>query len=237
MSAGAGWLALVGGGEFSFGETLEADRAWLDRTPDGPVGFVPAASGSADYGRHFADYLRESFGREVETIPIYRPRDAKRARNAERLASCSAIYLGGGIADQLVEAIAGTAVGQALHVKLETGGVVAAVAAAAQACGSVFRSLRGGRIERGLELVSGFAIETNFDPAHDRRMRTLLSDATELRGVGIPSGSALLIGADGRFEAVGDLFALAATDADLVPFLEESAEEVSPGRSPGRAGA
>ena len=26
---GDGWLVLIGGGEFSFGETLEVDRAWL----------------------------------------------------------------------------------------------------------------------------------------------------------------------------------------------------------------
>ena len=41
-----GWLALLGGGEFTFGETEEADRAWLERCPAGPIGFLPAASGS-----------------------------------------------------------------------------------------------------------------------------------------------------------------------------------------------
>ena len=42
----AGWLALVGGGEFSFGETEDADRAWMEKVPPGPVGFIAAASGS-----------------------------------------------------------------------------------------------------------------------------------------------------------------------------------------------
>src|SRR5262249_55035164 len=70
-----GWLALRGGGEFSFGETLAADRAWLAKAAPGPIGFVPAASGSADYGRHLAAYFGETFGRELETIPIYRGRD------------------------------------------------------------------------------------------------------------------------------------------------------------------
>jgi hypothetical protein len=45
-----GWLALLGGGEFTFGETEEVDRAWLERCPAGPIGFVPAASGSIDCG-------------------------------------------------------------------------------------------------------------------------------------------------------------------------------------------
>ena len=33
-----GWLALLGGGEFSFGETEDADQAWLDKVPPGPIG-------------------------------------------------------------------------------------------------------------------------------------------------------------------------------------------------------
>ena len=40
---GDGWLALLGGGEFSFGETEEADAAWLAKAPEGPIGFLPAA--------------------------------------------------------------------------------------------------------------------------------------------------------------------------------------------------
>ena len=82
---GAGWIALLGGGEFSFGETEECDRAWLGRTPPGAVGFVPAASDSADYGKHFTVYLDEVFDREVEVIPVYRGRDARRGKNAERI--------------------------------------------------------------------------------------------------------------------------------------------------------
>src|SRR5690554_734025 len=94
---GDGWLALLGGGEFSFGETQDADAAWLAKAPPGPVGFLPAASGSVDYPQHFAGYLRETFGREVETLPVYRARDGRRGRNAERVAALAAVYLGGGV--------------------------------------------------------------------------------------------------------------------------------------------
>lgn len=220
-----GWLALVGGGEFSFGETEDADRAWLERTPPGPIGFVPAASGSLDYGRHFADYLKQRFGRELELVPIYRPRDARRGRNAERLAACAAVYLGGGVADQLVEALAGSPALAALEEKLRVGGVVTAIGAAAQACGELFRSLRGGRPESGLGLLPRVAIEANFDPAHDRRLRALLAAGGVERALGIPAGAVLLIGAEGRFEAVGDVFALAGPEADLVPLLGEAPAE------------
>jgi len=221
MSRSGGWLALVGGGEFSFGETEEADRAWLEKAPPGAIGFVPAASGSLDYGRHFAAYLAERFDRELEVVPIYRPRDARRGRNAERLAACAAIYLGGGVADQLVEALAGSPALAVLAERLRSGGVVAAIGAAAQACGERYRGLRGGRPEPGLGLLPGVAIEANFDPAHDRRLRALLASGEVERGLGVPAGAALLVGPDGRFEAVGDVFALAGPEADLVPLLGE----------------
>jgi cyanophycinase-like exopeptidase len=221
VSEAGGWLVLLGGGEFSFGETAEADRAWLEKCPPGPVGFVPAASGSVDYGRHFTDYLREAFGREVEVIPVYRVRDGRRGKNAERIVAVAAVYLGGGVADQLLDAVALTPVHEALTAKLAGGGVVVAIAAAAQACGAAVRSIGGRGIVDGLGLAPGLAIETNFDPAHDRRLRQLLGRPGVERGVGLAAGSALMIGADGRFEAVGEVFALAAADSDLVPLVGE----------------
>ena len=214
----SGWLGLIGGGEFSFGETLEADRAWLEKTPEGPVGFIPAGSGSVDYGLHFAGYLRDAFGREVETIPIFRVRDGRRLRNAERIAASAAIYLGGGIADQFADALRDTPAAEALAAKIASGGVVAAIGAAAQACGAVFRDLRGS-IEYGLGLVPATAVEANFDPGHDRRLRALLGAPGVERGIGISAGSLLLVDSEGRFEALGDTFTLAAADADVVPLV------------------
>ena len=79
---GAGILVLLGGGEFSFGETLDADRAWGAKPAPGPVGFIPAASGSADYGHHFAEYmeadLRAADGDHPDLPPARRPAGAQR---------------------------------------------------------------------------------------------------------------------------------------------------------------
>jgi hypothetical protein len=216
------WLALLGGGEFSFGETLEADRAWVEKLPPGPVGFVPAASGSSDYPKHFGSYLHETFGREVETIPIYRERDARRGRNADRILACAAVYLGGGVADHLLDALMLTPCHEALRQKLDSGGMVVAIGAAAQCCGAAARSVFGGRILAGLGLAPGLAIEPNFDPGHDRRLRQLMAAPEVERSVGLAAGSALLLTGGGGFEAVGSVFALAAPDADLVPLVGET---------------
>lgn len=212
---GAGWLALVGGGEFSFGETLEADAAWLGVSPEGPVGFLPTASGSTDYGRHLAEYLEKTFERRLEVVPIYRARDARRAKNLQRIADAAALYLGGGIADELLATLAGSPAAEALAERLATGGTVVAIAAAAQALGAVTRSLSGGERLAGLGWLPGGAVEANFSPAHDRRLRELLAAPGVEWGVGIPAGSALLLGPAGELETAGAVFTLDDADADL----------------------
>lgn len=211
-----GWLALLGGGEFTFGETEEADEAWLARVPEGPVGFLPTASGSEEYPRHFAAYLADFCGRAVETIPVYRPRDARREKNAERIAAVAAAYLGGGVAEHLVDTLRGTPALAALERKLAGGGVVVAIAAAAQACGSHFRGLRPGAPgEAGLGWLADTAVEANFDPDRDRRLRQLVGPGGARVGLGIPEGGALLLGPGGEFLTVGPVFRLSGAEAEL----------------------
>lgn len=213
---GDGWLALLGGGEITFGETIEADDAWLAHTGEGPIGFVPAASGSVDYGHQLADYLEGEHGRLIEVVPIYRPRDARRGRNLERLAECAAIYLGAGVADQLVEALAGSPAAEVILDRLRRGGVVVAMAAAAQALGRVARSIRVGRFVDGLDWLPGGVVETNFDPGHDRRLRQSLARPGVSWGLGVPAESAVLLGPGGALETVGTAFAVEGAEGELI---------------------
>ena len=210
---GDGWLALLGGGEFSFGETLIADRAWLERAPDGPIGFLPTASGSDDYGRHLAAYFEETFGRRMETVPVYRARDARRAKNLERIDRCAAIYLGGGVTDELLAVLAESPAIERIAAKLGSGGMVVAIAAAAT--GRVARSLGGGGAIPALGWLPDGVIEPNFDPGHDRRLRQLMESPGVARGIGLPAGSALLLGPAGEAELVGSAFVLDHSEADL----------------------
>jgi cyanophycinase-like exopeptidase len=212
--SGRGWLALLGGGELTFGQTVDADFAWLDKTAPGPVGFIPAASGSEDYPRHFATYMREQFEREVETIPVYRARDGRRGRNAERIAAVAAVYLGGGVTDHLLEAVADTPCAEALERKIRDGGMVVAIAAAAQAVGRVARSIAPGKSIPGLGWLPEGVVEPNFDPEHDRRLRKLLSAPGVTWGLGIPAESAVLFGPEGAMEVVGTAFRLAAPQGE-----------------------
>ena len=213
---GRGWLALLGGGEFSFGQTEDADRAWLAHVDAGAVvGFVPAASGSTEYGGHFAAYLTGTFDRRVETIPIFRGRDARREKNSKRLADCGAVYLGGGVADNLLEAFAETPAAAALAAKLGDGGVIVAIAAAAEALGQMTPSLVRGELVAGLGWLRGGAVAPNFEPNDERRLRELVEHPAVAWGLGIPAGSAALLGPDDKLETVGDVFLLDDPDAEL----------------------
>lgn len=215
--AGPGWLVLIGGGEFSFGETEDADRAWLAKVPaDGVVGFLPTASGSQDYGSHFTDYLEQIFSRKVEIVPVYRDRDGRRVKNAERMASCAALYLGGGVADHLLEVIIDTPCQTALEGRVDDGGLVVAIAAAAQSLGQVYRSILGGKLVAGFGLLPGGVVETNFDPGHDRRLRQMMAHPDVRWGLGLPAGAALLLGPNGENEIIGGpIFVLDHPDGDF----------------------
>jgi len=212
---GAGWLVLIGGGEFSFGETLAVDQSWLEKAGDGPIGFLPTASGSTDYFENFAEYVQETFERNTEIIPVYRGRDAKRGKNVERIDSCAAVYIGGGVTDELLSTLQDTPVMEALGRKLSTGGVIVAIAAAAQAFGCHARSLFGGNNLPGLGWLPGGVVEPNFDPGHDRRLRRLMAQQGVTWGLGLPAGSAVLLGPENKNDLVGPSFLLQEPDGDF----------------------
>ncbi|HEX6900724.1 MAG TPA: Type 1 glutamine amidotransferase-like domain-containing protein [Thermoanaerobaculia bacterium] len=214
---GSGWMTLIGGGEFSFGETEDADRAWLEKAPPGPIGFIPAASGSNDYPRHFADYMKE-FDREVEIIPIYRSRDGRRGRNSERIRDVAAVYIGGGVTDHLLEAIEDTPAAEALARKIAEGGMVVAIAAAAQCAGRFARSIFRGDLIPGFGWLPEGVVEPNFDPGHDRRLRKMLAGTGVRFGLGIPAGSAVLLGPGGVLEMVGSAFVIDGPEGDVEAF-------------------
>jgi cyanophycinase-like exopeptidase len=151
----------------------------------------------------------------VEVVPIYRSRDARRGKNCRRIAESAAVYLGGGVTDQLVEALAESPAAEAMLDLLRAGGVVVAIAAAAQALGRTARSIAVGGFVPGLGWLADGVVEPNFDPGHDRRLRQLLARPEVGWGVGLPAGAALLFGPDGAVELVGTVFALRGPDADL----------------------
>jgi peptidase E len=199
-------LALIGGGEFSFGQTREIDELLLKELPHDrrTVAFLPTASGSAEYAQHLGAYFR-TIDPSVETVnvPIYRGRDNRRQKNLALIASAGMIYLGGGVTNNLLAALRQSPAEEALREAAAGGAIVAAIGAAASSFGIHTRDMRGGGPLPGLGWLPHAIIETGFEPENDTTLRRFMSLPDVQIGVGIPVGNALLIRADGAAEIAG----------------------------------
>lgn len=201
-------LVLIGGGEFSFGDTREIDALLLSRMPADRrvVAFLPTASGSPEYATHFGAYLRGiDPSVEVINVPIYRGRDNRRQKNLDLILSAGLIYLGGGVTNQLLATLPQSAAEIALRDAAANGAVVAAIGAAASCFGTHARDMRGGSSALpALGWLANTVVETGFETANDTALRRLMSLPDVNAGLGLPAKTALVIAPDGRGEIVGE---------------------------------
>lgn len=199
-------LVLIGGGEFSFGETREIDEFLLRSMPADrrTIAFIPAASGSAEYAAHLGKYFA-SIDPSVTTInvPIYRGRDGRRGKNAAMLRAAGMIYLGGGLANQLLDPLRDTPSEQAMRDAAADGTVIAAIGAAASCFGTVARDVRSANPLVAFDWLRETVIETSFDPEQDTMLRRMMSLPEVRLGLGIPRGAALAIGPGGATTILG----------------------------------
>lgn len=200
-------LVLIGGGEFSFGETREIDELLIRSMPPDrrTIAFLPTASGSAEYATHIGKYF-QSIDPSVETIniPIYRGRDARRGKNANHLMAAGMIYLGGGVTNNLLETLRESPADLAMRDAAANGAVIAAIGAAAASFGTHARDMRGTGALDSLGWLQQTVIDAPFDPEHDTTLRRLMSIPDTRIGVGIPPRAALAIRAGGETEIVGN---------------------------------
>jgi cyanophycinase-like exopeptidase len=201
-------LVLIGGGEFSFGETREIDELLLARMPaeNRTVAFLPTASGSAEYATHFGAYLKSIDGSvSVANVPIYRGRDNRRQKNLDAIASAALIYLGGGVTNNLLATLRESPAEGALRAAAAKGAIVAAIGAAASCFGAYARDMRGGAgALTGLGWLASAVVDTGFDPSNDTALRRLMSLPEVTLGVGLPPRTSLVIGPDGSADIVGE---------------------------------
>jgi cyanophycinase-like exopeptidase len=200
-------LVLIGGGEFSFGETREVDELLLRSMPPDrrTVAFLPTASGSAEYAIHIGKYFRE-LDPSVETVnvPIYRGRDARRAKSLSTLLSAGMIYFGGGVTNQLLTTLRESPAEMAIREAAATGAVIAAIGASAASFGTHVRDMRGtAQSLPALGWLRDTVLEAGFDVANDTTLRRLMSLPDVRLGIGIPAGTALAIRAGGDSEIAG----------------------------------
>jgi cyanophycinase-like exopeptidase len=200
-------LALIGGGEFSFGETREIDAQLLAKMPADrrTIAFLPTASGSAEYAAHLGKYFRElDAGVEVINVPVYRGRDARRQKSLNTILSAGMVYLGGGVTNNLLETVRESATEMALRGAAANGAVIAAIGAAASCFGTHARDMRGAGALQGLGWLAHTVVDTGFDPQNDVTLRRLMSLPDVELGMGIPPKTAVFLDSEGAGEIVGD---------------------------------
>lgn len=200
-------LVLIGGGEFSFGETREIDEQVIAHMPADrrTIAFLPTASGSAEYAVHFGKYMQSiDPSIEVVNVPIYRGRDNRRQKNLNTLLSAGAIYLGGGVTNNLLSGLRESPAEMVLRDAASNGAVIAAIGAAASSFGTHALDQRGGSALDGLRWIEGTVIDTAFDPQQDTGLRRLMSLPDVELGLGLPTKTALVIASDGNSEIVGE---------------------------------
>ena len=200
-------LVLIGGGEFSFGETREIDLFLLSHLPADrrTIAFLPTASGSAEYAGHIGKYFRE-LEPDVETInvPIYRGRDNRRQKNLASIAAAGMIYCGGGVTNSFLATIRESPAEVAMREAAANGAVIAAIGAAASCFGEWARDMRGGSALPALGWLAHTAVETGFDAENDTMLRRLMSLEGVTLGLGLPAKTAVAIGPDGTAQIIGE---------------------------------
>jgi cyanophycinase-like exopeptidase len=198
-------LVLIGGGEFSFGETREIDEFLLAQIPRDrrTVAFLPTASGSAEYAQHLGKYFHE-IDPTVETVnvPVYRGRDNRRQKNLNAILAAGMVYIGGGVTNNLLGTLRESAAEIALRDAASNGAVIAAIGAAASCFGTHVRDMRGvtSAID-GFGWLRNTAIDAGFD---NTTLRRLMSLPEVSLGIGIPAKTALVIRRDGSTQVLGE---------------------------------
>jgi cyanophycinase-like exopeptidase len=200
-------LVLIGGGEFSFGETREIDEFLARSLPADrkTIAFLPTASGSAEYATHLGSYFKQ-IDPAIETInvPIYRGRDVRRARSLDQLRAAGMIYIGAGVTNTLLDTIRETPAEEALRDAASYGAIIAAIGAAAASFGTHARNM-----ETPAAALPAFGwlpqtvIETGFDAQDDTMLRRLMSLPEVKVGVGIPPKTAMAIDSAGNATLLG----------------------------------
>jgi cyanophycinase-like exopeptidase len=198
-------LVLIGGGEFSFGETRDIDEYIVSKIPAGnrTIAFLPTASGSAEYAQHLGNYFKTiDPSLETTNVPIYRGRDSRRQKNVDLIRFAGLIYIGGGVTNNLLETLRESAAEIVMRDAAAHGAIIAAIGAAASCFGTFARDMRG--VTSALPALGWLAdtvIDAPFDPENDVALRRLMTVATH--GIGIPPKTAVAIEADGTAKVIG----------------------------------
>jgi cyanophycinase len=205
---GAGWLILAGGGRWQTGETGSVDAAalgWADL--DRPIVVLLTAGGSSADGEALLEYYGEMGGPSGYILPIHTRADAQRTENYQLLAEAGLIYISDGPdLVGLIQTLHESPALAGLERAFDDGASIVGMGSGAVALGAWASSQDAtGQVVTGWGWLPGVIVEPHFTGTESSdRLRNLLNTHPDCLGLGIPDGTALALGPNGRVETLGE---------------------------------
>jgi cyanophycinase len=200
----SGWLALVGGGEWTDGCTF--DPMLLEAAGADEVVVLP--TGSAYENPHrlvdAATTWFESLGTKVRVGEVYTRADAMLEANVTALRDARFVYLAGASPMHLRSVLKDSPVYDAIEAAWRAGGVLAGTNAGADVLCDPMVDSRGGAFTVGLGLVSNLAViprANTWSPEKVHRTVELAPAGIDL--VAVPEQTAIVRAPDGTWRQEG----------------------------------
>lgn len=200
---GAGWLVLGGGGDFETTESIDynAIEAMIE---EAPIAFVPAASGSSNYGDAFLEHYEGLGAPSGYVVPIYDRDSANDVENTQQLARAGLIYIGGGDTRRLLDALHDSRALKAIASAYDTGAVIVGMSAGAMALAAWgVSSDEGVGVLRGWGWLPDVIVAPHYDEDRAQALREALLEQPNMIGLGLPEDTALVFGPDGEIATWG----------------------------------
>jgi cyanophycinase len=200
----SGWLALVGGAEWTKGCTF--DEALLARSQTSVVTVLPTAAAfeNPTAAVTFASQWFATFGASVEVCDIRNRTDADNPALAQQLREAKFVYVAGGSPMHLRSVLKDTLAYEALREGWRSGNTLAASSAGAMALCDPMLDPRGGAFGLGLGLIEGLAVLPHAGEwSAERTKRTLKLLSANIQLAVIDERTALVRSPEGSWNAEG----------------------------------
>jgi cyanophycinase len=199
-----GYLALVGGAEWTDGCSFDADLG--DTSGKAEVLVLPTAA-AYEHPQRAVDTARvwfQGLGAQVRGLMLVSRRDAEDPEMAKAVRDARFIYLGGGSPLHLRSVLKDSPAWTALVEAWQDGAVVAGSSAGAMVLGDPMVDPRGGALTLGLGLVGHLAVLPHYDTwSEEKAHRTVQLATGHLRIAAVDERTALIRSPDGSWTAAG----------------------------------
>jgi cyanophycinase len=198
-----GWLALVGGGEWTGG--CDFDAQLLASSGSDSVAVLPTAAAYEHPERAVETAIRwfSALGARVEPVMVLGRADADSDAHAAVVRSARFIYLGGGSPLHLRSVLKDSKLWEALSAAWHDGAVLAGSSAGAMVLGDPMVDPRGGAFTVGLGLIEQLAVAPHFQEWSEERAHRTIALGKGVLVAGIDERTALIRDPEGGWSVRG----------------------------------